>query len=133
MNTDGSNGSSKEVLEQCKYLFVLKLKVPINNGLVMSLRSHNFLGFNRFSWEYMCPAQGRLDTKYALYLHKKIYVFDIHCRNKIIMFVGRSGRPELCNMELFVFLSIQLYALRKLAHAIIQRLFLSSDTESINF
>ena len=39
-------------------LFVLMFNVPVNSFSVMSGRSHRFLGFNKYTTQLMCLAQG---------------------------------------------------------------------------
>ena len=46
-------------------LFVLRFNVPVNNVLVMSGRSHRFQGFNEYSREFMCLAQGHNEATHV--------------------------------------------------------------------
>ena len=45
-------------LQKNLFVCVLRFSVPDNNFLVMSGQSHRFLGFNQYSRELICLAQG---------------------------------------------------------------------------
>ena len=84
------------------HCFILRFNVPVNNFAVMLGRSHRFLGFNKYSRELMCLAQGhnsmtlvgiepRFEVRCSTTTHCFILRFNVPVNNFSVM-LGRSHR-----------------------------------------